>query len=49
MLFTVLDTEAPPTGTDDARFAAPTSMRDVEPTAHIWVERRKLSRKEVSR
>ncbi|MFO0646517.1 MAG: helicase-related protein [Polyangiales bacterium] len=49
MLFTVLDAEAPPTGTDDARFAAPTSMRDVEPTAHIWVERRKLSRKEVSR
>lgn len=44
MLFTVLDAEAPPTGTDDARFAAPTSMRDVEPTAHIWVERRKLSR-----
>jgi hypothetical protein len=34
-------------GTDDARFAAPTSMRDVEATAHIWVERRALSRKAV--
>ncbi len=47
VLFTVLDAEAPPAGSDDARFAAPTSMRDVEPTAHVWVERRKLSRKEV--
>ncbi len=47
MLFTVLDPEAPPLGTDDARFAAPTSMRDVEATAHIWVERRSLSRKAV--
>lgn len=45
MLFTVLDAEAPPTGSDDARFAAPTSMRDVEPTTHVWVERAKLSRK----
>jgi hypothetical protein len=43
----VLDPEAPPPGTDDARFAAPTSMRDVEATAHIWVERRALSRKAV--
>jgi ATP-dependent helicase YprA (DUF1998 family) len=48
MLFTVLDPEAPPEGTDDARFAAPTSMRDVEPTAHLWVERRPLSRKGVT-
>jgi hypothetical protein len=48
MLFTVLDAEAPPVGTDDARFAAPTSMRDVEPTAHIWVDRRPLSRKAVT-
>jgi len=47
MLFTVLDPEAPPAGSDDARFAAPTSMRDVEPTAHLWVERRKLSRNTV--
>jgi hypothetical protein len=47
LLFTVLDPEAPAPGTDDARFAAPTSMRDVEATAHIWVERRALSRKAV--
>ena len=47
LLFTVLDAEAPPAGTDDARFAAATSMRDVEATTHVWVERRKLSRKEV--
>ncbi len=47
MLFTVLDAEAPPAGSDDARFAAPTSMRDVEPTAHLWVERDSLSRKGV--
>ena len=47
LLFTVLDAEAPPAGPDDARFAAATSMRDVEATTHVWIERRKLSRKEV--
>jgi hypothetical protein len=47
LLFTVLDAGGAAAGSDDARFAAPTSMRDVEPTAHLWVERRKLSRKEV--
>ncbi len=45
LLFTALDADVPPEGTDDARFAAPTSMRDVEATAHIWVDRRPLSRK----
>jgi hypothetical protein len=42
MLFTVTDEDAPDPGTDDARFAAPTSMRDVERTVHVWVERRQL-------
>jgi hypothetical protein len=47
LLFSALEKEPPPKGTDDARFAAPTSMRDVEATTHIWVERRPLSRKAV--
>ena len=42
MLFTVTDEDVPEPGTDDARFAAPTSMRDVERTVHVWVEPRAL-------
>jgi hypothetical protein len=42
ILFTVTDTDLPPPGTDDAKFSAPTSMRDVEPTVHLWVNRRTL-------
>ena len=32
----------PPPHSDEARFVAPTSMRDVEPSVHLWVERRAL-------
>lgn len=27
---------------DEQKFAAPTSMRDVEPTVHVWIERNQL-------
>jgi hypothetical protein len=42
ILFTALDEDKPPTGTDEAKFCAPTSMRDVEPSVHLWLERRNL-------
>jgi len=42
LLFTVLDEDRPQAGTPDERFAAPTSMRDVESTAHLWVVGRRL-------
>ena len=42
MLFTSTDEDPPPPDTDDARFAAPTSMRDVERAVHIWVQPRAL-------
>lgn len=42
LLYTVLDEEQPQPGTADERFAAPTSMRDVESTAHLWVVGRRL-------
>jgi hypothetical protein len=42
LLHTVTDEHAPPPHTDEARFAAPTSMRDVEPSVHLWLERRAL-------
>lgn len=42
LLFTALDEEAPLPNTDDARFEAPTSMRDVEATAHLWLQRQPL-------
>jgi hypothetical protein len=45
MLFLALDEERPPVGTDEAKFAAPTSMRDVEPTVHLWLQRRQLGGK----
>jgi hypothetical protein len=41
-MFTPLDDNKPPEGTDEAKFAAPTSMRDVEPNVHLWLERRHL-------
>ncbi len=42
ILHTPLDEDPPPEGSDDAKFAAPTSMRDVEPTCHLWLERGRL-------
>jgi hypothetical protein len=42
LLFTVIDDNPPPPHSDEARFAAPTSMRDVEPSVHLWMERRAL-------
>jgi hypothetical protein len=42
LLFTIIDDDPPPPNSDDARFAAPTSMRDVEPSVHLWLERRPL-------
>jgi hypothetical protein len=42
ILYTALDEDKPPAGTDEAKFCAPTSMRDVEPSVHLWLERRNL-------
>jgi hypothetical protein len=42
LLFTVVDENPPDPHSDDGRFAAPTSMRDVEPSVHFWLERRAL-------
>ena len=42
LLFTALEEHPPPPNSDDARFEAPTSMRDVEPTADLWLERQPL-------
>lgn len=42
LLHTVLDEDRPPRHSDDARFHAPTSMRDVEPTVHLWLQRQPL-------
>lgn len=42
LLFTVIDEDQPPRHSDGARFAAATSMRDVEPSVHLWVERSPL-------
>ena len=42
LLYTVIDDNQPEPNSDDARFAAPTSMRDVEPSVHLWLERRSL-------
>lgn len=39
LLFQVLDDDAPNPKSRDGRFAAPTSMRDVEETSHLWVEK----------
>jgi hypothetical protein len=45
LLFTVIDEQQPDPHTLDARFAAPTSMRDVESSVHLWVERNRLGAK----
>lgn len=39
MLHTTLDDPRPDLGTDYPKFRAPTSMRDVEASVHLWVER----------
>jgi len=40
MLYLTLDEEKPAEGTDEAKFAAQTSMRDVEPVVHLWLPRK---------
>lgn len=45
LLFTALDDEAPLPHTDEARFEAPTSMRDVEPNVHLWLQKQPLGGK----
>ena len=45
LLFMVVDEEKPASHTDEAKFAAPTSMRDVEASVHLWLERRALGGK----
>ncbi len=42
LLFTAIDDNLPDPHSDEGRFIAPTSMRDVEPSVHLWVERRML-------
>ena len=39
ILFTVLDEDERTKSTDEEKFSAPTSMRDVEPSVHLWIER----------
>jgi hypothetical protein len=39
MLHTALDDARPDLGTDYTKFRAPTSMRDVEASVHLWIER----------
>lgn len=42
LLFTVVEQDPYEVDADTARFAAPTSMRDVEASVHLWIERRAL-------
>jgi len=42
LLFTGLDEDPPEVGSPRAKFKAPTSMRDVEPSVHLWLQRRRL-------
>jgi hypothetical protein len=42
MLFMPLEVSEKDKAPEERLFAAPTSMRDVEPTVHLWVERRAL-------
>jgi hypothetical protein len=42
LLYMITDADLPDDGTDEAKFAAPTSMRDVEGQVHLWIERRVL-------
>jgi Helicase conserved C-terminal domain len=41
LLYMVTDDDKPDPNTEEARFAAPTSMRDVEPSVHLWLVRGK--------
>jgi len=45
LLFGITDENVPDPNSLDARFAAPTSMRDVESQVHLWIERRALGGK----
>jgi superfamily II DNA/RNA helicase len=45
LLHTSLDDNRPDPHSDEGRFLAPTSMRDVEPSVHLWLERRALGGK----
>jgi hypothetical protein len=42
MLHQVNDDPRPEAGSDAAKFCAPTSMRDVEPGVHLWIQRGRL-------
>ncbi len=42
LMVTAVDDNRPDPGSDEGRFIASTSMRDVEPSVHLWVERRAL-------
>jgi len=42
VLFTPLEADEKDKGAAERLFSAPTSMRDVEPTVHLWVVRRQL-------
>jgi hypothetical protein len=42
LLFMAVDDDTPLPNTDEARFCAPTSMRDVEQSVHLWLERTTL-------
>jgi hypothetical protein len=42
LLYTVLDDIQPAPESDEGKFPAPTSMRDVEPSVHLWLETRTL-------
>ena len=42
LMFTVIDDDKPDPHSDEGRFATPTSMRDVESSVHLWVERKSL-------
>ena len=44
LLFTALDGAAPNAGSAWAKFRAPTSMRDVEPSVHLWKSRQALAK-----
>jgi hypothetical protein len=35
-------TDEPPDDLDERRFEAPTSMRDVEPSTHVWLRFKQL-------
>jgi hypothetical protein len=45
LLYTPLDDDKPASGSDEAKFSAPTSMRDVEPVVHLWLMRGRLGGK----